>query len=74
MSQGRSAFSEIDDRFRLLVENSQDILTIRDADTRVRYTSPSIHRVLGYRQEEIIGSIGFELLHPEDRSTVENAL
>jgi len=29
---------------------------------------------LGYRQEEIIASIGFELLHPEDRSTAENAL
>ena len=65
---------EIDERFRLMVENSQDILTIRDADGRVRYISPSIHRVLGYRQEEIIASIGFELLHPEDRSTAENAL
>src|SRR5205823_14294237 len=50
---------EVEQRFRLMVENSHDILTIRDADTRVRYTSPSIHRVLGYRQEEIIGSTGF---------------
>lgn len=65
---------EVEQRFRLMVENSHDILTIRDADARVRYTSPSIHRVLGYRQEEIIGSTGFELLHPEDRSAVENAL
>ena len=30
--------------------------------------------MLGYRQEEIIGSTGFELLHPEDRSNVETAL
>src|SRR6266446_7305004 len=65
---------EVEQRFRLMVENSHDILTIRDADTRVRYTSPSIHRVLGYRQEEIIGSTGFELIHPEDRSNVETAL
>src|SRR5437588_11234425 len=57
-----------------MVENRHDILTIRDADTRVRYTSPSIHRVLGYRQEEIIGSTGFELIHPEDRANVETAL
>ena len=65
---------EVEQHFRLMVENSHDILTIRDADTRVRYTSPSIHRVLGYRQEEIIGSTGFELIHPEDRSNVETAL
>jgi PAS domain S-box-containing protein len=66
--------AEVEQRFRLMVENSHDILTIRDADTRVRYASPSIHRVLGYRQEEIIGSTGFELIHPEDRSNVETAL
>jgi PAS domain S-box-containing protein len=65
---------EVEERFRLMVENSHDILTIRDADCRVRYASPSIHRVLGYRQEEIIGSTGFELLHPEDRANVETAL
>jgi PAS domain S-box-containing protein len=57
-----------------MVENNHDILTIRDADGRVRYTSPSIQNVLGYKQEEMIGTTGFELIHPEDRSTVENAL
>jgi PAS domain S-box-containing protein len=39
-----------------------------------RSVTPSIHRVLGYKQEEMIGATGFELIHPEDRSTVENAL
>jgi hypothetical protein len=28
---------------------------------------------MGYKQEEMIGATGFELLHPEDRSAVENA-
>jgi len=68
------ALSELNERFRLMVENSHDILTIRNADGRIRYTSPSFHRVLGYKQEEMIGSTGFELIHPEDRSTVEGAL
>lgn len=65
---------EMEERFRQIVENSQDILAIRDADARVRYISPSIQRIMGYRQEEMIGSTGFELLHPEDRSNVETAL
>lgn len=63
-----------DDHFRLMVENSEDILTIRDAEGRIRYTSPSFHRVLGYTQEEMIGSTGFDLLHPEDRDGVLGAL
>ena len=61
-------------RFRTIVENSHDVLCIRDADGKVRYASPSIQRVLGYSQEQVIGSIGFELLHPDDRPTVESAM
>src|SRR5258708_7841348 len=71
--QQSRARNELNDQFRQMVENSHDILTIRDAEGRVRYASPSIHRILGYKQEDLIGSTGFELLHPEDRSTVENA-
>jgi PAS domain S-box-containing protein len=57
-----------------MVENSHDILTIRDADAKIRYMSPSINRVLGYTQEQMVGATGFELIHPEDRPTVELAL
>ena len=64
----------MEDRFRLMVENSHDIMTVRDADGKVRYTSPSINRIMGYTQEQMVGSTGFELIHPEERSTVENAL
>jgi len=71
--QQSQALNELNDQFRQMVENSHDILTIRDADGRVRYISPSINNVLGYKQEEMIGSTGFELLHPEDRSAVESA-
>ena len=65
---------EGNDHFRQMVENSHDILTIRDASGRVRYTSPAIETVLGYKQEQMVGSTGFELVHPEDRSDVESAM
>src|SRR5713101_3137403 len=79
MSQERPPVSDVvpDEacqRFRTIVENSQDVLCIRDADGRVRYASPSIQHVLGYSQEQLVGSTGLELLHPDDRSTVENAM
>jgi len=58
---------EAEVRFRLMVENSEDILGIRNADGTFRYANPSFQRVLGYKQEEIIGCTGFDLIHPEDR-------
>jgi PAS domain S-box-containing protein len=72
--QAEQARREMEANFRLMVENSHDILTIRDADAKIRYMSPSINRVLGYTQEQMIGATGFELIHPEDRTTVETAL
>lgn len=72
--QAEDELRQVEDRFRLMVENSHDIMTVRDADGKVRYTSPSISRIMGYTQEQMVGSTGFELVHPEERSTVENAL
>ena len=71
MPQGRPTLTE--DHFRLLVENSSDILSIRNADGRVRYMSPAVHRILGYEQEELVGSMGLELLHPDERTAVQSA-
>jgi PAS domain S-box-containing protein len=72
MSEGK--FNLSDALSRLVVENSDDILTIRDADGRIRYTSPSFHRIMGYKQEEMVGETGFDLIHPEDRANVLAAL
>jgi PAS domain S-box-containing protein len=72
--RSEQARSEMEAHFRLMVENSHDILTIRGADAKIRYMSPSINRVLGYTQEQMIGATGFELIHPEDRPSVETAL
>ena len=74
LEQQDHTLGELNDHFRQMVENSHDILCIRDADTRVRYASPSFQHVMGYKQEEIIGSTGFDLIHPEDRSAVESAV
>ena len=53
-------------RFRSLIQNSSDIITLLTAEGTVRYVSPAIEQVLGYRPEERVGNSTFELLHPDD--------
>lgn len=53
-------------RFRALVQNASDVITILDADATVRFESPAIQRVLGYQPDELVGTSAFDLVHPDD--------
>lgn len=64
------ALQASEEHFRSLIENAHDVITIVDAEGTVRYTSPSIERILGYTSSERIGANYFELIHPEDRTSV----
>ena len=61
-----------------VVQNTSDVVTVVDAEGVVRYVSPSIERMLGYRPQERMGRSCFDLLHPDDlpraRSTFAEAL
>jgi diguanylate cyclase (GGDEF)-like protein/PAS domain S-box-containing protein len=54
-------------RFRSLVAHSSDLITVLDAEGVVTYQSPSVERVLGYRADEIEGSMFARLLNESDR-------
>jgi PAS domain S-box-containing protein len=57
---------ERDERFRLLAENSPDVIRLYDADGTIRYASPSSLAVLGYTPEELIGRHSSVFQHPDD--------
>ncbi len=61
-------------RFRSLVLNSSDLISVLTPDGTRRYVSPSVERILGYAPEEITGGNTAELVHPEDLPTVMQAL
>ena len=64
------ALSKSEERFRLLVEKTSDIITILNADGTIRYESPAIERLLGYTSEELVGQSIFDLIHPDDVSAI----
>ncbi|MEW6554207.1 MAG: PAS domain S-box protein [Actinomycetota bacterium] len=60
--------------FRMLIENALDLVTVLSADGRIVYTGPSVERLLGYRQGEIVGRDLMGFIHPDERQAARAAL
>ena len=60
-----------EERFRSLVQNASDIITVLEADGTINYESPSIERVMGHKPEDLVNENAFEYIHPEDRDRVK---
>jgi PAS domain S-box-containing protein len=54
-------------RLLALTEHAQDIITIADAEGRVKYVSGGVQNSLGYTSEERESNFVFEHAHPDDR-------
>lgn len=59
------------ERFRLLVENSLDLIAEVAQDGRILYLSPNVLTVLGYDPEATVGLTIFDLIHPDDLTEVQ---
>ena len=55
-------------RFRSLVQNSSDVILILDPDSTIRYLSPSVVSVLGYRQTDLLDRKLSDIIHPGDKA------
>ena len=65
--ESENALVNSEQKFRLLAENSEDIISVHAADGTTWYLSPSLTHVLGYEVEEVIGTAILEYVHPDDR-------
>lgn len=63
------ALRESERRYRLLAENSTDIILLTSPQGEIRYASPACERMLGVGPLELLGRMSFELIHPDDLET-----
>lgn len=57
---------ESEAQFRLLAENSSDMISKHDTAGNFLYVSPACRTILGYEPEELTGTTFMDLVHPED--------
>ncbi len=59
---------------RLIAENSRDVILLADFDGRPSYVSPAVRSMGGWQPENLMKMESLDLVHPEDRDKVADAL
>lgn len=59
------------EQFRLLAENSSDMITLHDSDGSYLYTSPICKEILRFEETELLGKDAYLFIHPDDLEQVQ---
>jgi len=68
------ALKENEEHYRLLAENSLDVVWTTALDGRITYVSPSITTLLGYSQHEASSMSLADLLEPDELASVQTMI
>jgi PAS domain S-box-containing protein len=69
-----AAVKESEEKFRSIVETTNEWIWAIDVEGNYTYTNPAIGYILGYSPEEILNASVFDFLHPEDRIELDALL
>ncbi|MFP5111759.1 PAS domain S-box protein [Bacillaceae bacterium C204] len=59
-------------RYKIVTDNTSDVIVVVDNRAIVRYVSPSIQQTIGYTVEQYEGMNAFNIIHLEDRDRVRS--
>jgi len=72
--EAKQALSESEARFKALIANSSDIITVLDQEGTITFESQSVRRALGYEAGGRVGESIFTFIHPEDMVEIRDVL
>ncbi|HXZ02937.1 MAG TPA: PAS domain S-box protein [Stellaceae bacterium] len=72
--RAEDALRRSEERFRALIEHSNDMVTVIARDGRITYRSPSSVEVTGYPAAEVLGRSLLDLVHPNDVGAIKSTV
>lgn len=72
--QAEEALRASEEKYRLLIENQQDMLVKTDTQGNILYVNPVYCDVFGKTEKELLGTSYVPLVHPDDLPVIEKAV
>ena len=72
--EAQQKLKESQERYKLITENSNDIVSLMDIKGNYVFISPSIKDTMGYSPEEMLGRNTTEFIHADDVEMVTNII
>lgn len=65
--------NEAKNMYRLLADNTVDLVCLHNLDTSFEYISPSIKKLMGYTPEDLINKFPINYVHPKDLELIQKS-
>ncbi|MHA1105016.1 MAG: PAS domain-containing protein [Promethearchaeota archaeon] len=70
-SEKKKKIKNSEENCRIILENANDLISIFDDKFRFEYINENVHKkLMGYTSDDLIGTKGMKLIHPDDRELV----
>ncbi len=63
-----------DERFRALIEHTSDLILVLNPDGTGRYVGMALERLLGYKEDQMVGKSVKDFIHPDDMASIASAI
>ncbi|MFC1650321.1 PAS domain S-box protein [Candidatus Latescibacterota bacterium] len=74
ISERRNAVEDLiesEQKFKTYIANISDVIVILDKNGIIKYKSPNIERYFGWLPEDLIGTDGWDTVHPDDLDYIQ---
>jgi len=72
--KAEKALRESEYRYRIITENTLDLITLTDPNCTIKYASPSHKNLLGYEPQYMLDKSVLDLVHPDDLGHVNDEI
>lgn len=70
--EANKQIAESENKQKAMISNISDVIGIIGADGIMKYKSPNIEKLFGWKPEDLVGTNGFDTVHPDDLKRIKN--